>query len=189
VENDEEQENDADDTPRNSKAVASVSLANRNRARKNGNDTIKLYEDNEILYYDDYYDEVESGRNDHNSNYIDNKISEYTTQKSTKSLIKSNTIPTKTATASTAIHVPSKSHFSQNVPFEESTTADASKEADISTSKRFKESSTQRCPQCNEKPLVRYAPMQIIIYPKMLSFFYFSLVFLALDLRSAPVNL
>lgn len=195
-ENEDENENEkgnGNDSTRNSKAVsATSSVRDRNNgANSNDNDTVKLYEDNEILYYDDYYEDTENVRNN-DDNYIDNKIgAEYSTPtartnnvdlsapKSTvKSSPKANTnnnllltktptaTSTATATPSTAVNLPKSfpvfssspnSLYDQSASVSTTTIASKGADSNIKRLHRFKESNAQRCPQCNEKPFVRYA--------------------------------
>lgn len=150
----------------------------------NGSDTVKEYDENEILYYDDYYDELDdfndkqSENNDgddanknerDNENYIDSKVDvEYSTapsalnakQKSAKLVTKINNLRKTTLTSSTAGNLSFKSSFLfPNLPNQLSTTT-SSKDAEVSTTRlhHLKVSNTQRCPPlCNEKPSVRYA--------------------------------
>lgn len=115
-------------------------------------------EENEILYYDDeYYDEGEQPEND--DNYIDNKITEFSTSTYTNDVPKPkpSTPPkpklTKVPFSSTSINVP-KSPI--RIPNESSTNS-LKVEAETKRPHRYKESYSERCPQCNEKPSGRYA--------------------------------
>ncbi|XP_065219258.1 uncharacterized protein Cda5 [Planococcus citri] len=112
-------------------------------------------EENEILYYDDeYYDEGETPEND--DNYIDNKISN---EVSTSTY--SNDVPKpkpSTPTKPKLTKVPFSSTSSINVPKSplripnESSTNSLKVEAETKRPHRYKESYSERCPQCNEKP-------------------------------------
>lgn len=113
--------------------------------------------ENEVLYYDEeYYDEgeaVASDNDQNDDNYIDNKITEYSTAKSQTSP-KAKLI-VKTPISSTAFP---KSTY-QTSPIESSSTVGRF-EVETKRPHRFKESNSERCPQCNEKPL-RYADLSV----------------------------
>lgn len=114
--------------------------------------------ENEVLYYDDeYYDDGETPEND--DNYIDNKITEYSTSTSANDVPKpkTSTSPkvklTKVPFSSTAVNVPKSSFQIPN----ESSTNPSKVQAETKRPHRYKESYSERCPQCNEKPFGRYA--------------------------------
>lgn len=138
-----------------------------------GSSTEKQPPDNEVLYYDDDlveelddYEDVETSQNV-DSNYIDNKIVDYT---STSQQQPANQTPKTTTTQ--MYGGPTPSHPSTNSGPSKSFTPAATstrnpyefvktrlKEAEISTKRsvdKLKEVTTaDRCPQCNEKPFVR----------------------------------
>lgn len=142
-----------------------------------GSSTEKLPPDNEVLYYDDDlgeqiddYEDVETSQNV-DSNYIDNKILDYSSSTSQKQPAN----PTPKITTTQTYGRPTPSHPSTNVDgppksLFSSPTASSTrnpyefvktrlKEAEISTKRsvgRLKEVTTaDPCPQCNEKPFVR----------------------------------
>lgn len=139
------------------------------------NSTEKQPPDNEVLYYDDDlaeeiddYEDVETSQNV-DSNYIDNKIVDYT---STSQQQPVNQTPKITTTQMYSGPTPSHSSTNTNGPSKSLSSPAASstrnpydfvktrlKEAEISTKRtinKLKEVTTaDRCPQCNEKPFVR----------------------------------